>query len=83
MSPDEILKKEIRYQANYRGSKEMDFVISRAIGQLLQGPLDTEQLQRILEFLKRDDAELERDYESPPEKYAFIIKHIRGIKRHD
>ena len=48
------LKKKIIYRANYRGTKEMDILLSTFVNKIIEN-LNEEKLIELLEFLKNDD----------------------------
>ncbi len=48
------LKKKIIYRANYRGTKEMDILLSTFVNKIIEN-LSEEKLIELLEFLKNDD----------------------------
>ena len=54
MSESESLKKKIIYRANYRGTKEMDMLLSKFVDKYVQ-KLSDKQLEELYEFLNLED----------------------------
>jgi|TARA_Y100000741_G_scaffold171106_1_gene129589 antitoxin CptB len=54
MSESESLKKKIIYRANYRGTKEMDILLSKFVDKYIQSFSD-KQLNELFEFLNLED----------------------------
>ena len=50
----ETLKKKIIYRANYRGTKEMDILLSKFVDNYIN-KLSKEELEDLFEFLKMED----------------------------
>ena len=50
----ETLKKKIIYTANYRGTKEMDILLSKFVDNYIN-KLSKEELEDLFEFLKMED----------------------------
>ena len=48
------LKKKIIYRANYRGTKEMDILLTSFVNKIIHD-LDLENLKELLELLELDD----------------------------
>ena len=48
------LKKKILYRANYRGTKEMDILLSSFVSKIIDN-LDDKDLNKLLKFLENDD----------------------------
>ena len=58
MSDDtELLKKKIIYRSSYRGTKEMDMLLSSFVNKYIN-KLNLNDLNKLYEFLKIDDVEL-------------------------
>ena len=58
MSDDtEQLKKKIIYRSSYRGTKEMDILLSSFVNEYID-KLNLNDLNSLYEFLKTDDVEL-------------------------
>ena len=58
MSDDtEQLKKKIIYRSSYRGTKEMDILLSSFVNEYID-KLNLNDLNNLYEFLKTDDVEL-------------------------
>ena len=50
----ETLKKKIIYRANYRGTKEMDILLTSFVNKIIHD-LDLKNLKELLELLELDD----------------------------
>lgn len=73
-------QKKLIYRANYRGTKEMDWLLGKYIKASV-GAMDGTMLDKIEDFMELPDPQIEnwlmgRDFEYPPE-YADVIKTIR------
>ena len=53
----EELKNKIIYRASYRGSKEMDILMTRFVNSIING-LNLEQLNQLNDFVNMDDETL-------------------------
>ena len=51
------LKRKIIYRSNYRGTKEMDILLSSFVESII-GQLNIEELEKLLNFLNIDDENL-------------------------
>ena len=54
MSESESLKKKIIYRANYRGTKEMDILLSKFVDKYIHS-FDSKQLNELYDFLNLED----------------------------
>ena len=54
MNELESLKKKIIYRANYRGTKEMDILLSKFVDKYIN-TLSKEELEDLFEFLNHED----------------------------
>ena len=65
------LKRKIIYRSNYRGTKEMDILLSSFVESII-GQLNKEELENLLNFLNIDDDNLY--------KYKQGFKNIKKTK---
>ena len=61
MSELENLKKKVLYRSNYRGTKEMDILLSRFVNKYINS-LSMDDLKKLNEFLDISDDELSNFY---------------------
>ena len=54
MSESESLKKKIVYRANYRGTKEMDILLSKFVDKYIHS-FTSKQLKELYDFLNLED----------------------------
>lgn len=83
MNTQDILLRKIRYQAEHRGSKEMDFLIAGGTRHYLQEHHpQLEDLERLLTFVSRDDADLEKDIKGGGETaFEDIVAAMRAFEK--
>ena len=79
----EQLKKKIIYRSNYRGTKEMDKLLSSFVNKYIDNLCDSELLL-LSEFLEIDDDELYKFYNGLNTNYKFddskIIQLFKKFK---
>ena len=63
MSELESLKKKIIYRANYRGTKEMDILLSKFVNKYID-KLNEKNLQDLYDFLNLEDEYIYNFYQS-------------------
>ena len=63
MSELESLKKKIIYRANYRGTKEMDILLSKFVDKYIN-KLSSQQLNDLYEFLNLEDEVIYNSYQN-------------------
>ena len=63
MSELESLKKKLLYRSNYRGTKEMDILLSNFVRQNIE-QLTESQLHELEEFLNFEDEEIYNYYQN-------------------
>ena len=61
MTELENLKKKVLYRSNYRGTKEMDILLSRFVNKYIDS-LSMDDLKKLNEFLDISDDELSNFY---------------------
>jgi len=61
MTELENLKKKVLYRSNYRGTKEMDILLSRFVNKYINS-LSVDDLKKLNEFLDISDDELSNFY---------------------
>ena len=61
MTELENLKKKVLYRSNYRGTKEMDILLSRFVNKYINS-LSVDELKKLNEFLDISDDELSNFY---------------------
>ena len=61
MTELENLKKKVLYRSNYRGTKEMDILLSRFVNKYINS-LSVDALKKLNEFLDISDDELSNFY---------------------
>ena len=61
MTELENLKKKVLYRSNYRGTKEMDILLSRFVNKYINS-LSMDDLKKLNEFLDISDDELSNFY---------------------
>jgi len=61
MNELEILKKKIKYRASYRGTKEMDLLLTSFVSEIID-ILSHEELHRLNIFLNCDDEDISNFY---------------------
>ena len=61
MTELENLKKKVLYRSNYRGTKEMDILLSRFVNKYINS-LSVDDLKKLNEFLDISDDELSSFY---------------------
>ena len=61
MTELENLKKKVLYRSNYRGTKEMDILLSRFVNKYIDS-LSIDDLKKLNEFLDISDDELSNFY---------------------
>tara|TARA_Y100001970_G_scaffold291676_1_gene429778 strand:+ start:2346 stop:2600 length:255 start_codon:yes stop_codon:yes gene_type:complete len=66
MSELESLKKKIIYRANYRGTKEMDILLSKFVNKYID-KLNKKNLQDLYDFLNLEDEYIYNFYQSKDE----------------
>ena len=59
----ENLKKKIRYRSNYRGTKEMDNLLSSFVDTIIE-KIDEHDLIKLLKFLDLDDENILKFYKN-------------------
>ena len=59
----ENLKKKIRYRSNYRGTKEMDNLLSSFVDTIIE-KIDEHDLVKLLQFLDLDDENILKFYKN-------------------
>ena len=59
----ENLKKKIRYRSNYRGTKEMDNLLSSFVDSIIE-KIDEHDLVKLLKFLDLDDENILKFYKN-------------------
>ena len=59
----ENLKKKIRYRSNYRGTKEMDNLLSSFVDAIIE-KIDEHDLVKLLQFLDLDDENILKFYKN-------------------
>ena len=59
----ENLKKKIRYRSNYRGTKEMDNLLSSFVDTIIE-KIDEHDLVKLLKFLDLDDENILKFYKN-------------------
>ena len=59
----ETLKKKIIYRANYRGTKEMDILLSKFVDKYIN-KLSSQQLNDLYEFLNLEDEVIYNSYQN-------------------
>ena len=59
----ENLKKKIRYRSNYRGTKEMDNLLSSFVDSIIE-KIDEHDLVKLLQFLDLDDENILKFYKN-------------------
>ncbi len=67
MSELESLKKKIIYRANYRGTKEMDILLSKFVNKYIN-QLNEKNLQNLYNFLKLEDEYIYNFYQQKNNK---------------
>ena len=72
------LKKKIIYRSNYRGTKEMDILLSTFVNKIIEN-LSEEKLIELLEFLKNDDDTLYKFYNNQITKVVTTSQEILGL----
>ncbi len=77
------LKKKILYRANYRGTKEMDILLSSFVSKIIDN-LDDKDLNKLLKFLENDDDTLykmnQKLVKIPEASHNKIHKMFIGFK---
>jgi len=70
MNKLETLKKKIRYRASYRGTKEMDIILTSFIESIINS-LNLNELESLCTFLDNEDEEIYAFYKfgEPLSKY--------------
>ena len=58
MNELESLKKKIKYRSSYRGTKEMDILLSAFTAEIVAG-LSLEELKKLDEFLNCNDEDIQ------------------------
>ena len=80
MSELESLKKKIIYRANYRGTKEMDILLSKFVNKYID-KLNEKNLQDLYDFLNLEDEYIYNFYQSKDgEKKMKITKFLIYLK---
>tara|TARA_S200000501_G_C20790982_1_gene729505 strand:- start:50 stop:304 length:255 start_codon:yes stop_codon:yes gene_type:complete len=63
MNKLEIFRKKLLYRSNYRGTKEMDILLSSFVGQTIKS-LNEDQLKELDKFLDFDDSIIMNYYQN-------------------
>ena len=74
----ENLKKRIIYRSQYRGTKEMDKLLSSFVNKFID-KLDTTQLLSLEKFLEIDDENLYKFYNGSETIYKFDDNEISNL----
>ena len=61
MNELELLKKKIKYRSSYRGTKEMDLLLSSFVSKIING-LSYDELKKLNEFLNCNDEDINNFY---------------------
>ena len=61
MNELELLKKKIKYRSSYRGTKEMDLLLSSFVSSIVN-KLSLEELKSLIEFLNCNDEDISNYY---------------------
>ena len=78
MNELESLKKKIKYRASYRGTKEMDLLLTSFISNIID-TLPYEKLKKLNEFLNNEDEEISNFYLSKTPMVNFDDKQILDL----
>ena len=78
MNELELLKKKIKYRASYRGTKEMDLLLTSFISNIID-TLPYEKLKKLNEFLNNEDEEISNFYLSKTPMVNFDDKQILDL----
>ena len=78
MNELESLKKKIKYRASYRGTKEMDLLLTSFISNIID-TLSYEKLKKLNEFLNNEDEEISNFYLSKAPMVNFDDKQILDL----
>jgi antitoxin CptB len=78
MNELELLKKKIKYRASYRGTKEMDILLTSFVGSLVD-TLDFADLLKLDEFLNCNDEEIYNFYTNNNFIFSFKNKKILNL----
>ena len=81
MNELELLKKKIKYRASYRGTKEMDLLLTSFISNIID-TLPYEKLKKLNEFLNNEDEEISNFYLSKTPMENFDDKQILDLFVH-
>ena len=73
-----LLKKKIKYRASYRGTKEMDLLLTSFISNIID-TLPYEKLKKLNEFLNNEDEEISNFYLSKTPMVNFDDKQILDL----
>ncbi len=79
----ELLKKEIKYRASRRGTKELDTYLNPYINQELH-QLNEQELTLLCDLLREFETQLQNWFTGvtqPPEKFATLIDHIKSYQK--
>ena len=83
MNSIELLKKKILYRSEYRGTKEMDLLLSNFVKKYINN-FDIEELKQLHDLLKFDDDSLFKWYLSkkseikiPNNKVSNLLKNFK------
>ena len=74
----ENLKKRILYRSQYRGTKEMDKLLSSFITKYID-EIDTSKLKNLENFLNIDDEDLYKFYNGDEKNFNFDDKYILNL----
>ena len=74
----ENLKKRILYRSQYRGTKEMDKLLSSFITKYID-EIDTSKLKNLENFLNIDDEDLYKFYNGDEKNFNFDDKYILDL----
>ena len=78
MNDLELLKKKIKYRAAYRGTKEMDILLTTFVNSV-KNSLDLSELLKLDEFLNCNDEDIYNLYLNNKPILKFDDKKIRDL----
>jgi antitoxin CptB len=78
MNELESLKKKIKYRSSYRGTKEMDVLLSSFVSSIVN-KLSLEELKSLIEFLNCNDEDISNYYLNKVPIEVFSDKKILDL----
>jgi antitoxin CptB len=78
MNELELLKKKIKYRSSYRGTKEMDILLTSFVNSIIDN-LDLSELLKLDQFLNCKDEDIYKFYFNDNSTLSFDDKKILNL----